>query len=92
MYISVISDGDSGPTGGPGSQGPSGSVGPEGPGGSSGTPGADGNRGPPGAVGSRGPAGPPGQDVPNPGTVGSTYVRWGRTICPATAELVFAGR
>ena len=64
MFCTVISDGDSGPTGEPG---------------------------PPGPAGSPGPDGHPGQDAPN-GTVGSAYVRWGRTVCPSTAELVFAGR
>ena len=42
--------------------------------------------GPPGGVGQKGLTGPRGE----PGG-GASYVRWGRTACPAGADLVYAG-
>ena len=52
--------------------------------GSDGTPGPQGNQGPPG------PTGPPGSSATSSGT---TYVRWGRTVCPniTGTELVYDG-
>ncbi|XP_072042445.1 short-chain collagen C4-like [Amphiura filiformis] len=61
---------------------PAGSIGPEGPAGSS---------GPPSSPGLRRTAGPTRQPEPNPPTSGSLYIRWGRSDCPSTASLVYAG-
>ena len=45
-----------------------------------------------GEKGDRGDPGIPGQDIPHPGNVGTTYVRWGRRTCPSTADLVYEGK
>ena len=48
----------------------------------------------PGADGSDGVAGPAGeQGLPGPASGGTTYVRWGRTVCPGVngTELVYQG-
>ena len=75
-----------------GSECPSGSsgVGPQGP------QGLPGPQGPPGLDGFPGDKGEPGQcpecpSTGNVGTSGAVYVRWGRTTCPATSELAYAG-
>ena len=52
---------------------------------------SDGQPGERGFPGEKGDTGSPGLDIPNPGTVGSTYVRWGRRACPSTADLVYEG-
>ena len=57
-----------------------------------GQPGERGVQGVPGEKGEKGDTGSPGRDIPDPGTVGSTYVRWGRRTCPATADLVYEGK
>ena len=57
--------------------------------------GRPGERGVPGfrgEKGEKGDTGSPGRDVPDPGTVGSTYVLWGRRTCPSTATLVYEGK
>ena len=74
--------GIAGPIGLPGLIGSPGKVGPPG------------SRGHPGQVGEQGPSGPqgsPGLDASDPGTSGTVFTRWGRTTCPETAELVYAG-
>ena len=58
---------------------------------SDGQPGERGVPGIRGEKGEKGDTGSPGRDIPDPGTVGSTYVRWGRRKCPATADLVYEG-
>ena len=85
--------GDSGMAG---PQGPSGEIGPMGAPGAHGSPGPRGPVGSPGSPGMLGPRGPAGQPGPT-GRVtncGQTYIRWGRTTCPAnqSTELVYAGR
>jgi hypothetical protein len=58
---------------------------PEGMVGEAGSPGIEGDKG------DKGDTGAPGQDIPHPGNVGTTYVRWGRRTCPSTANLVYEG-
>ena len=83
----TFADGNIGQRGDPGSSGSPGTIGPEGP------PGTQGSSGPPGGAGPRGPAGAPGMpgQLPDIGTGSSVYIRWGRTVCPGTADLVYAG-
>ena len=48
----------------------------------------------PGADGPVGVAGPPGeQGLPGPASGGTTYIRWGRTVCPNVTgtELIYTG-
>ena len=45
-----------------------------------------------GQKGEKGDTGSPGRDATNPGSVGTTYVRWGRTSCPSTSELIYEGK
>ncbi|XP_072024157.1 uncharacterized protein [Amphiura filiformis] len=68
--------------------------------GSAGPIGAPGKMGPPGPIGLSavdglpglpGPVGPRGSPGINAGTTGSVYIRWGRTTCPSTSELGYAG-
>ena len=56
--------------------------------------GAKGDMGDVGHMGERGDQGMPGDDVPDPGMVGSTYVRWGVDMCPDmdSVELVYEGK
>ena len=54
--------------------------------------GSKGDSGRDGEKGEKGETGKPGLDACNAGTTtGGTYVRWGRTSCPTTAQLVYAG-
>ena len=54
--------------------------------------GKDGEAGEKGDKGDRGDGGPPGP--PGPRVAGTTYVRWGRTVCPSGlgTELLYSGR
>ena len=87
--------GPSGPKGTTGLQGPTGPKGttglqgPTGPKGTTGLQGPSGPKGPPGQQGIAGPQGPNGLS-----NCAQTYVRWGRTTCPASqsTELVYSGR
>ena len=45
----------------------------------------------PGPIGLPGPVGPKGADVTSFGSYGAVYVRWGRTTCPDTSELIYEG-
>ena len=74
--------GEKGNKGITGAQGPKGNLGPQG------LVGQKGNRGYPGLAGPQGPQGAQG-----PLTVGTVYVRWGRTTCPTGqgTELVYYG-
>lgn len=91
--------GDRGLRGEPGVRG---TVGPQGPAGLPGLVGQAGVKGPPGRPGPLGPLGPPGSPgqpgPPGPPgplqncSCGATYIRWGRTTCPESTELVYSGR
>ncbi|XP_072024681.1 uncharacterized protein [Amphiura filiformis] len=84
----ALTAGPPGPQGPPGPPGPPGhtetdiprSPGPQGPSGLDGLPGSIGSPGLPG------PPGPPGSS-----TTGTVYIHWGRTTCPSTSELTYAG-
>ena len=45
-----------------------------------------------GQKGEKGETGSPGRDATNPGSVGTTYVHWGRTSCSSTSDLVYEGK
>ncbi|XP_072024156.1 uncharacterized protein [Amphiura filiformis] len=90
-----LTAGPPGPTGPPGPPGIDSSIK-----GSAGPRGAPGKMGPPGPIGLSavdgipglpGPVGPRGSLGINAGTTGSVYIRWGRTTCPSTSELGYAG-
>ena len=53
-----------------------------------GRPGVKGSSGFPGERGSKGEPGPPGST----NGIGSSYIRWGKTDCPDTANLVYSGK
>ena len=58
-----------------------------------GPPGPKGDQGAVGKTGSQGPQGPKGkQGQDGTGQSGVKYVRWGRTICPRGAQLVYKGK
>ncbi|MBI4703464.1 MAG: hypothetical protein HY744_20325 [Deltaproteobacteria bacterium] len=83
--------GPQGPAGPQGVQGPKGDTGSTGPQGAQGPAGPQGPQGPKGDTGSTGPQGAQGPQGPQ-GLSGVVYVRWGRTVCPGSASLVYAGR
>ncbi|XP_072024334.1 uncharacterized protein [Amphiura filiformis] len=87
-YSSVDSRGIQGPQGEPGRDGLMGAVGPQGTPGKVGPKGLRGLHGPQGSPGSQGP---PGADTTNPIVAGAVYIRWGRSTCPSTADLVYDG-
>ncbi|XP_072024324.1 uncharacterized protein [Amphiura filiformis] len=86
-----------------GRQGPQGDPGRDGQAGSNGQPGQIGPQGipgkvgPPGLRGLSGPEGPPGSpgapgiDAANPVISGAIYIRWGKSSCPSTADMVYNG-
>lgn len=84
--------GPEGPQGMKGAQGDTGSPGPQGPQGAPGDTGPPGPQGAKGASGDTGPVGPAGP--PGPRSGGATYVRYGKSSCPAIdgTELVYSGR
>ncbi|XP_078348850.1 uncharacterized protein LOC144633839 isoform X2 [Oculina patagonica] len=82
-------DGAKGDTGQPGNMGPKGPPGVRGRDGRDGRDGAKGDRGEPGNIGPKGPPGVRGDRGP---TTGAVYIRWGRTSCPAGAQLLYKGR
>ncbi len=86
----MLSDGLPGAQGQPGLyiSGPAGRKGSPGPPGVDGLPGSIGF---PGRTGLQGPPGPRGEPGSNNGTTGAVYIRWGRSVCPPTSELAYAG-
>ncbi len=50
-----------------------------------------GPQGPQGPPGAQGVPGLPGKDGTNPLVSGAVYIQWGRSSCPATAEMVYNG-
>ncbi|XP_072024335.1 uncharacterized protein [Amphiura filiformis] len=82
---SVDSRGIQGPPGEPGRDGEMGAIG------TPGKVGPQGLRGLQGPQGSPGSRGTPGADATNPVISGAVYIRWGRSTCPSTADLVYNG-
>ena len=58
-----------------------------------GPPGPKGDQGPVGKTGTQGPQGAKGEKGQNgSGKSGVKYVRWGRTMCPSGAQVVYKGK
>ncbi len=54
--------------------------------------GPQGLRGLPGIQGPQGPPGPRGADATTPVISGAVYIRWGRSVCPTSADVVYSGK
>ncbi|XP_071960638.1 uncharacterized protein [Antedon mediterranea] len=88
----IVLRGKDGRDGRDGLPGPTGPIGEAGRNGHDGTPGLPGPQGMQGLPGLKGDRGQPGYLYgANCGSIGNTYIRWGKRICPKSAELVYQG-
>ncbi|XP_033114664.1 short-chain collagen C4-like [Anneissia japonica] len=92
QFPTIVLRGKDGRDGRDGLPGPTGPPGEAGRNGRDGTPGLPGPQGIQGKAGEKGDRGQPGYLYgANCGSIGNTYIRWGKRACPASAELVYEG-